>query len=462
MRRLLTLTALALALLPATAQAEEVLTYRYGPIAIGPYQVNLRELVADLPKPQVDGYLTGMEANIVDADGTPVPISRVMLHHVVFGNLGRRVGERKDAMCDRITMLDNRTAYPAYAERFFGVGEERVAGRLPDGYGYPVKGADRWMATWMLMNHRNRPDSVYLEYKVRYETQRALTPVQLLWADVRNCNYDPVYDVPGGGRPGSTHTDSRTFTMPYSGRIVTGVGHVHGGGKEVEVSQPDCGNRTLVRSRATWARAHDPEYRVRPLVHEPGPIDMDVVQSARGIPVAAGERLRLSSRYDARLPHTRVMGIMGLFVARDPGVTRPCGELPGDIRVLRDSRPGRVRTPLVRVPINARRGPSAVATPIVRPPSLPTWTSGAPLDVRNLFVEPGNAVVRQGATVRWRFWGSTLHTVTVASGPQGFSSPNLSDGRSFSHRFTRPGTYKLYCSLHPVDMPSTVRVLPAR
>jgi hypothetical protein len=462
-RRALAAALLSGALLaPAAARADEVLTYRYGPIAVGAYEVNLRDLVTDLPKPQVDGYLTGMEANVVDAHGAPIPVSRVMLHHVVFANLGRRVGDRKDPMCDRITLLDSRTQYPAYAERFFGVGEERVAGRLPDGYGYPVKGDDRWMATWMLMNHRNRPDSVYLEYKVRYETRRALTPVQLLWFDVRNCSYDPVYDVPGGGRPGSTATESTTWTMPFSARIVAALGHVHGGGKEVNVTQPDCGGRTLLRSRATWAFPRDPEYRVRPRVHEPGPIDMELINSRQGFPVAAGERLRLSSLYDAQLPHTRVMGIMGMYVARDPSVTRPCGALPGDVQTIRDSRPGRARTPLIRVPINRRPAPGAVARPIARPPGDPTWASGGPLEIRGLQVEPANAVVPQGATVRWRFWGSSLHTVTVAGGPEGFSSPNLSDGRTFDHRFTRAGTYRLYCSLHPVDMTSVVRVVPAR
>jgi hypothetical protein len=188
---------------------------------------------------------------------------------------------------------------------------------------------------------------------------------------------------------------------------------------------------------------------------------MEVVQSAQGFPVAAGERLKLTSRYDAQLPHTRVMGIMGMFVARDPAVTRPCGTPPGDVRVLRDSRPGRSRAPLPRIPINARRG-AGRAVPIARPPFAPEWLSGGPLEVRSLLVEPANAVVRQGTTVQWRFWGSALHTVTVASGPQGFSSPNLSGGRAFAHRFNRPGTYRLYCSLHPVDMSSTVRVLPAR
>ena len=73
--------------------------------------------------------------------------------------------------------------------------------------------------------------------------------------------------------------------------------------------------------------------------------------------------------------------------------------------------------------------------------------------------DPGNAVVRAGTRIRWRFWGRTLHTVTLASGPRGFSSPNLSDGRTYERRLTRPGTYRLYCSLHPVQMTSTVRVV---
>jgi hypothetical protein len=155
------------------------------------------------------------------------------------------------------------------------------------------------------------------------------------------------------------------------------------------------------------------------------------------------------------------MGIMGMFVARDPSVTRPCGALPGDVQVVREARRGRASPPLVRVPINSRRGPGP-ARPVPQPPGPPEWATGGPLEVRGLRVDPANAVVRQGATVHWRFWGSSLHTVTVAGGPEGFSSPNLSDGREFAHRFTRPGTYRLYCSLHPVDMTSTVRVLPAR
>ena len=100
---------LALAAAPAPARAAQDITYRYGPIEIGPYQVNLRELVYDLPKPDVDGYVTEAEMNLVDADGSPVPVQRVMLHHVGVGNLGSRVGEKRDATCGRFLMLDGRT-----------------------------------------------------------------------------------------------------------------------------------------------------------------------------------------------------------------------------------------------------------------------------------------------------------------------------------------------------------------
>ena len=187
---------------------------------------------------------------------------------------------------------------------------------------------------------------------------------------------------------------------------------------------------------------------------------MTLISSRQGFPVAAGEQLQLTARYDNQLPHTRVMGIMGMFLARDPSVTQPCGPLPADVQLIQKPRPGRSATPLIRIPINGRLARGRVG-PVSFGPGAPTWVDG-PLDVRNFLVDPGNSVVRQGSTVTWRFWGDGLHTVTVANGPQGFSSPNLSDGRTFSHRFTRPGVYRIYCSLHPVEMSSTVRVLPRR
>src|SRR5205085_3890257 len=66
------------------------------------------------------------------------------------------------------------------------------------------------------------------------------------------------------------------------------------------------------------------------------------------------------------------------------------------------------------------------------------------------------SIVR-GATFTWRFVGSVAHDVTLASGPIGFASPDLTRG-TYSFRFTRRGTYRLFCSLHPSRMTQIVKV----
>ena len=52
--------------------------------------------------------------------------------------------------------------------------------------------------------------------------------------------------------------------------------------------------------------------------------------------------------------------------------------------------------------------------------------------------------------------------MTVADGPRGFSSENLDNEREYRARLSKPGTYKLFCALHPVTMTGTVKVRPKR
>ncbi len=52
-----------------------------------------------------------------------------------------------------------------------------------------------------------------------------------------------------------------------------------------------------------------------------------------------------------------------------------------------------------------------------------------------------------GTTVTWVNHDEEPHTVTSTT--QAFASPGLDTGESFSYRFTRPGTYTYFCSLHP-------------
>ena len=93
-------------LAPAAAETKTE-TFTIGPITVGPYQVK-QEIDFGVPKPAEDAYITAMDVDIVDQPGgARVPIDRLMLHHIVFANLGRTLGDRRDGTCTSFTSLDN-------------------------------------------------------------------------------------------------------------------------------------------------------------------------------------------------------------------------------------------------------------------------------------------------------------------------------------------------------------------
>jgi plastocyanin len=419
------LAALAAGFHPGGARAaEQTLVFRSAAITIPGYAV--AQSYQLVPSPAMDGYVTSMSADVVDANGMSVPITNVMLHHVVFAKLST-----PDATCSRFYDYDGR-ASPVPVERFYGAGEERATLALPAGYGYPNRGSDHWGLVYMLMNHKPVTRTVYVQYTVRYATSETLTPVRPYWLDVKNCRADPIFDVPGTGPLFSTFSRSVTFTMPESGRIVAAGGHLHGGGVRLQLSDDTCRTR-LFTSEPTWGLP-----LVKPVVHEPGPKHMTEVSSANGIPVSAGDRLRLRAVYENSRPHTRVMGIMLVYLAPGP-VARcaPAPALPAD-PLSHPSAPPRVTIPLFKQPVGAWQR------------VLASW-------VGDFAYSAPRVVLHRGATFRWRFAGPSRHDVTLANGPVGFSSPSVASG-SFSFRFTRPGVYRLYCSLHPTTMTQVVTV----
>jgi plastocyanin len=422
------------------------------PITVGGYEV--LQSVSPAPHPQINGYVTRMEADIVNENGRRIPIQRLMLHHIVFVNL-----DRPDATCDSFLNWDNETTFPG-AERFFAAGEERAKMVLPPGYGYKLNPSDYWGLLYMVMNHRQPRDEAFIEYEVTVDTDPSLTPVEPYWLDVENCKADPIYNVPGTGGPGSTHSVSEDVTVPSASRVVAAGGHVHGGARMLTLTQPDCENREAFRSVPTWGKRDHPFYNVRPVLHEPGPANMSAMTSATGIPVGAGERLRLNALYDNSRPHTRVMGIMIAYLAPDPGAAESCGPLPSDVETYRgnvEGRPGPVpfRVPLTGLDENGR------AVSINAPPGrLRSLKPGSTIDVGDRYFAKRNVRVPRGSELKWRFQGAELHNVTLANGPEGIGSPNLDGGRAFSHRFSKPGTYRLFCALHPVQM--TERVVVGR
>ncbi len=403
--------------------AEQTFVLKAGPYTIKPYVAE--QGIVRAPSPGVNGYLRALRVDIVDRSGRVLGDHDVMLHHVVFANVLRR-----DTMCSSYAGFTG--ASIGYApERFFGVGEERFGLSLPAGYGYPVSSSDIWGMVYMLMNHHAKRESVYVRYTVTVAVGEQLVPVTPLWLDVRNCRADPVFDAPGTGGPGSTYARKVDVAMPLAGRIVAAGGHLHGGGTALELSDLTC-NASLFTSRPSWGRSEP-----RPILHEAGPSHMSSFASSEGIPVAAGDTLRLTATYDDSLPHTRVMGIMLAYLAQSP--VTGCGPIPD-----------------LQVDLGQPGSPPLAPMPLARQPRGPARHVSSSVVGDFAFVT-GRALVGRGTRFTWRFIGPSEHNVTLASGPVGFSSPTLERAR-WSYRFTRAGVYRLYCSLHPVSMTQIVRV----
>ena len=399
---------------PAQA-GTQTLVFTSGPVTVTPYDAITRTALID--SPSVDGYVTGIKADLVDAGGNVVPNTQVMLHHVVFAKIG----------------APDYTCPGTYAQRFFAEGEEHYAMSMPDGYGYPNKASDHWGLLAMLMNHLPDTHTVWVRYTVTYATGEQLRPVKPIWLDMNNCKADPIYDIPGTGGPGSTYSRHVDLTMPESGRLLTAGGHMHGGGMRLELSDQTCA-RTLFTSQPSWNGPIP-----LPLLHEPGPTKMSSFQSPLGIPVAAGDDLRLTAVYDNSRPHTRVMGIMIAYLV--PTVVAGCETVPGlTIDLGTPGPPTNIRVPLLQKPA----GP-------LRKNIKGTWVGDYKYGAQRV-------TVKKGTTFTWRFVGAVPHDVTLVSGPVGFSSPWTSSGGTFSHTFTRPGTYKLFCSLHPARMTELIQV----
>ena len=77
--------------------------------------------------------------------------------------------------------------------------------------------------------------------------------------------------------------------------------------------------------------------------------------------------------------------------------------------------------------------------------------------VKDNFFSPKSISISKGTKVTWKWRGTSFHNVTVKTGPQKFHS-KLQQKGSYSHTFTKAGTYTLLCSVHAPGMKMTVKV----
>jgi plastocyanin len=103
----------------------------------------------------------------------------------------------------------------------------------------------------------------------------------------------------------------------------------------------------------------------------------------------------------------------------------------------------------------------AVVAAFAAVPAVAALASTPPkkVTVGNNFFSNKKMTIKHGTRVTW-VWHSfgLAHNVTVKTGPAKFHSRRLKASGSFSHLFTKKGTYHLVCTLHPTQMKETIIV----
>ena len=449
MRKALLIGGLLLAVLApqAASAAERELTLYSPPIRTLPYvhdthSMPLRANGSEAPdKP---GYVTGVKEQVLvdskDPDAKPLSNAKMMIHHLLYFAPGRQEDSVGSCWSGLGFIAGRGEEHPdgnfdiVPAERRAQYG---ILNRLPNG------GAPNWNLVAMIMNHVKKPKTVYVRTKVYY-TEEERTPVYPTTVGCRGNGM--AYDIPGDGRKGSNFVDTSTWTAPYNARILMAASHQHGGGKRQTLASDTC-NRKLLDAPVYHGTKNHIYNRIRPILHEPGPIANGTFGTSQGIPIKQGEVLRRRAVHDARNLHVAAMGFWVLHLVRDDNVEQ-CGPLPTDLTELR--RPKRFdKTPNHDLKVPQLDKPRGAFAP---------FTGGA-ITVADDYFRPAKLEVKKGETVTWEFKGSKPHTITVANGPRGFSSLYSGQVRgSKSFTFDVPGTYRMTCLVHPTTMGQTVRV----
>jgi plastocyanin len=91
-----------------------------------------------------------------------------------------------------------------------------------------------------------------------------------------------------------------------------------------------------------------------------------------------------------------------------------------------------------------------LATTLAAPPAFPAQAAPATtVVIDNFSFSPAQLSVAAGSTVTWENHDDMPHTIVNDATPREFKSAPLDSGEHFSQTFSKPGTYKYFCSIHP-------------
>jgi plastocyanin len=480
MSRLLLPALLALALIPAAAQAAipgavpsvqyegmQKLHYEMGPFKIKPGQNEIAFRGVNL-KPPVPGYITRFEPNIERRDGTVPGVDVIHLHHAVW--LAR--------------------SYPMFAS-----GEEKTIYQFPRGFGYRHDPSDNWGMTDMIHNLMPDDDEISITWDIDFVPMdapgaREIKEIEQTWMDVAGLKSYPVFDAKrADGRKGVfTFPDmargakergkigaAQSYVVPHDMTVVWTAGHLHPGGLYTDLKVTRNGQtRDLFRSEAKyWEPA--------------GAVSWDVAMTATKpdyrAHLKAGDRVTLHASYDVRKASWyESMGIAFMWWTR--------GHEPGGVDPFAGALDTRGAITHGHLPENDNHGGKEVVLPDARRllSARGARASNALVQIRDFVYQRGDLaaegnrqrppVVRPGQSLRFKNLDADAkiyHTITACKEPcnreTGIAYP-LADGRvdfdsgelGFGPSYATPtenrdswqtpknlkaGTYTYFCRVHP-------------
>jgi hypothetical protein len=270
----------------------------YGPFNVKPGPNE--QITQYVETPAEPGYITSALATLVDEEGESVPRRMAHLHHS-----GWLDPTRRDLICDS-------PLHPIY-----GTGKEKLKMKLPPGYGYhwsneapPLPGYPEDPVWYMYAElhgmHSDHEMSVYINLNLGFTpaSDTPLTDVQGVWLGIKGCGVSQAYNVARGSGSNGKHRASRDWEMPVSGKFVWAGGHLHDGAMKLVAKNATNGSRMLV-SRALYEDRRDPWFLTGTTKYS----------DEAGVPVDAGDVVRLTAIYDSKHRWEGVMGIMRMMLA---------------------------------------------------------------------------------------------------------------------------------------------------
>ncbi len=445
--------------------------YQVGPIDVLAGQNNIDFTGADVPKPTEPGWITRISANLHRGDGSVPPVDVIHLHHGVWLN-----NSRKD------------TTAPNLPERVFASGEEKTVYNTPGGYGYRHEPDDAWVINYMIHNLFPEEEQIWITYDLDFIADTApeaddITEAWPVWMDVDNPSIYPVFDVlKGTGGEDGLYTypdeapederadalDRSSWTVPEDGVIIGGGGHLHPGGKTVDLFvERDGAEEQIFSSEAIY---YEPAGAVS------WDVSMTVTPLDYRVALRAGDELKISTTYFAEeASWYESMGIAVLWMTAGDD-----GDDPFEVDV---NVPGEVTHG--HLPENDNHG-GEESPSIPDPTGLPDGSYASLIGIEDFLYLQGDfsesetdiPLVRAGESITYdNTYDAPLangiwHTITscqapcnratgiaypVADAEVQFDSGQLGDaGPPTAGRLTwdtptdlDPGTYTYFCRVHP-------------